>query len=59
MEQQSKAKLQEEFLLLKEQYENSLEAIDREKPIDAIEAQKRLERLEQQFVGGEQVNKAY
>ncbi|VDN59075.1 unnamed protein product [Dracunculus medinensis] len=56
MEQQSKAKLQEEFLLLKEQYENSLEAIDREKPIDAIEAQKRLERLEQQFVGGEQTS---
>lgn len=54
-EQKSKAKLQEEYLLLKEEYDRAVEAVENEKNIDPDEAQKRLQLLEKQFVGGEQV----
>uniref|UniRef100_A0A914ZZR9 Kinesin-like protein n=2 Tax=Parascaris univalens TaxID=6257 RepID=A0A914ZZR9_PARUN len=55
-EQKSKAKLQEEYLLLKEEYDRAVEAVENEKNIDPGEAQKRLQLLEKQFVGGEQAN---
>ncbi|KHN81804.1 Osmotic avoidance abnormal protein 3 [Toxocara canis] len=55
-EQNSKAKLQEEYALLKEQYDRAAEAIENEKNIDTDEVHKRLQLLEKQFVGGEQAN---
>ncbi|VDK72888.1 unnamed protein product [Gongylonema pulchrum] len=53
-EQKSKAKLQEEYMSLKEQYEKAAEAIENDRDLDPGEAQKRLQILEKQFVGGEQ-----
>lgn len=55
-EQKSKAKLQEEYAALKEQYEKAAEAIENDHNLDPGEAKKRLQILEKQFVGGEQVS---
>lgn len=54
-EQKSKAKLQEEYAILKEQYEKAAEALEYDRNLDVGEAKKRLQILEKQFVGGEQV----
>uniref|UniRef100_A0A1I7VGZ0 Kinesin-like protein n=1 Tax=Loa loa TaxID=7209 RepID=A0A1I7VGZ0_LOALO len=55
-EQKSKAKLQEEYAALKEQYEKASEALEYDHHLDVGEAKKRLQILEKQFVGGEQAN---
>ncbi|VDP17285.1 unnamed protein product [Onchocerca flexuosa] len=55
-EQKSKAKLQEEYAALKEQYERAAEALENDRNLDVGEAKKRLQILEKQFVGGEQAN---
>ncbi|VDD93142.1 unnamed protein product [Enterobius vermicularis] len=55
-EQSSRLKLQEEYEKLKEQYEKASEDLELERRIDNKEAKKRLEILEQQLVGGEQIN---
>ncbi|VDK86981.1 unnamed protein product [Onchocerca ochengi] len=55
-EQKSKAKLQEEYVALKEQYERAAEALEIDRNLDVGEARKRLQILEKQFVGGEQAN---
>uniref|UniRef100_A0A0R3S6J7 Kinesin-like protein n=1 Tax=Elaeophora elaphi TaxID=1147741 RepID=A0A0R3S6J7_9BILA len=55
-EQKSKAKLQEEYAALKEQYEKAAEALEHDRNLDVGEAKKRLRILEKQFVGGEQAN---
>uniref|UniRef100_A0A915PGM1 Kinesin-like protein n=1 Tax=Setaria digitata TaxID=48799 RepID=A0A915PGM1_9BILA len=55
-EQKSKAKLQEEYAMLKEQYERAAEALENDRNLDLGEAKKRLKILEKQFVGGEQAN---
>lgn len=55
-EQSSRLKLQEEYEKLKEQYEKASEDLELERRIDNKEAKKRLEILEQQLVGGEQVS---
>ncbi|KAL3981516.1 Kinesin motor domain family protein [Acanthocheilonema viteae] len=55
-EQKSKAKLQEEYTALKEQYEKAAEALENDRNLDVGEAKKRLQILEKQFVGGEQAN---
>lgn len=54
-EQKSKAKLQEEYMELKNQYEKAVESIENDHSLDPWEAKKRLQILEKQFVGGEQV----
>ncbi|VIO85975.1 Uncharacterized protein BM_BM11594 [Brugia malayi] len=55
-EQKSKAKLQEEYATLKEQYEKAAEVLENDRNLDVGEAKKRLQILEKQFVGGEQAN---
>ncbi|MCP9266192.1 Osmotic avoidance abnormal protein 3 [Dirofilaria immitis] len=55
-EQKSKAKLQEEYAALKEQYDKAAEALEQDRNLDVGEAKKRLQILEKQFVGGEQAN---
>lgn len=54
-EQTSKAKLQDEYAALKEQYDKAAEALEHDHMLDVGEAKKRLQILEKQFVGGEQV----
>lgn len=58
-EQKSKAKLQEEYAALKEQYEKAAEALEHDRNLDVGEAKKRLQILEKQFVGGEQVGSTF
>lgn len=40
---------------MKEQYEKAAEALEHDRNLDVGEAKKRLQILEKQFVGGEQV----
>lgn len=54
-EQKSKAKLQDEYMALKEEYTKAVEAVENDRNLDPSEAKKRLQILEKQFVGGEQV----
>ncbi|VDN06199.1 unnamed protein product [Thelazia callipaeda] len=55
-EQKNKVKLQEEYAALKEEYEKAVESLENDRNLDAGEAKKRLQILEQQFVGGEEVS---
>uniref|UniRef100_A0A914W0Q8 Kinesin motor domain-containing protein n=2 Tax=Plectus sambesii TaxID=2011161 RepID=A0A914W0Q8_9BILA len=72
-EKQSKAKLQEDLETLKVEYDQANKKMEQEAKrqpaaphssprngadIDAVEAKKRLEQLQKQFVGGEQANNA-
>ena len=53
-EQLSKAQLQEELLQLKNEYERANADLDSLGKIDPKEAAKKLQQLQEQFVGGEQ-----
>lgn len=59
-EQKSKAKLEEDLTKLKRDYEQASKDVEAARksnsPIDEKDAQKRLEQLQQQLVGGEQAN---
>ena len=55
-EQSSRLKLQDEYEKLKAQYDRATEEIEEEKNLDSGEAKRRLQKLEKQLVGGEQVS---
>ncbi|KAI6175419.1 Kinesin domain containing protein [Aphelenchoides bicaudatus] len=59
-EQKSKAKLEEDLVKLKHQYEKATSDVEAarkaDQPLDEAEARKRLQQLQQQLVGGEQAN---
>ena len=54
-EQSSKAELQRDLVSLKEQYEKANANLDAMGELDPQEAARKLQQLQEQFVGGEQV----